>query len=351
MKTRIAIDCRKIADFGIGSYLQGLLSGLQSIDGDEEYTLLLPEELHGLVPKDARFQPVHESSGRYSVEEMIKVGRRADRAGASLFHAPHYVVPFTNARVVVTIHDLIHLHHPLRNPLAPVYARWMIRRATRRAERIITVTEAVARQIREEFPRTRGKVGTVHNGIDEAFRSPASRGLERLGLREGTYFLFAGNPKPHKNRPVLLAAFRRFRRSRGDLRLVIAGTSAVRSDPGRGIVATGLLPRNDLASLYAGAIALVQPSLDEGFGLPVVEAMAAGTAVVMSSIPALIEVGGDAAWRIDPYSIDSLEDALSGLAGDDHLRSLERSKRYSWQRCAEQTLEVYRSVMRAPVSR
>jgi glycosyltransferase involved in cell wall biosynthesis len=357
MTVRIAIDCRKIADFGIGTYIRGILGGLARCPGEEEYILLIPSELQSLAPDDPRFLLVAESSKKYSMEEVLKVGRAADREGAVLFHAPHYVVPATSARVVVTIHDLIHLHQPLANPLARFYARVMVGRAARRADRIITVSHAVRREITERFPRSAGRVETIPNGVDEIFRSPGVRGLPGRGAEDGHYFLFVGNPKPHKNLPRLMEAFQLVRRSRPALKLVIAGADSVRSDAQRGIVSTGFVEAAELASLYAGAIALVQPSLEEGFGLPVAEAMAAGTAVVISSTPALIEVASDAAWRIDPHSVHSIAGALSELARDPALRSRlalaagKRSSFFDWGRCAEQTLEVYRSVIRQPFSR
>ncbi|HEX2122358.1 MAG TPA: glycosyltransferase, partial [Thermoanaerobaculia bacterium] len=168
---RVGIDARKIADYGIGTYIRGLLRALAA-QGAHQYVAFAPE---GVALPDG-VEHVAVDAPHYSVRELIVVGRAADRARLDLFHAPHYVVPFTRVPVVVTIHDLIHLHRPARNPLAPLYARTMLGRAVRKAARVLTVSEAVKREIAGELACDEAKIAVTPNGVDEIFFSSGGGG-------------------------------------------------------------------------------------------------------------------------------------------------------------------------------
>src|SRR5262249_41558974 len=218
--------------------------------------------------------------------------------------------------------DLIHLHH--RNPAARAYAHWMIGRAVRRSGAVITVSDAVRRDIASTFGQEQ-KVVVTPNGVDPVF-SPEG---PRAG---GRYFLFVGNQKPHKNVGRLIEAAKTV-----DVPLTRVGSSRFVSS-------------EELAALYRGAIALVLPSLEEGFGLPALEAMACGTAVITSNAPALVEMTGDAAIHVDEKSVEAISDAMKRVMRDETLRAamiergLARARRFTWRRCAEITLEIYRRI-------
>jgi glycosyltransferase involved in cell wall biosynthesis len=336
---RIGIDARKLADFGIGTYIRGLLHGLAELgDGDEQYVVFAPAAAHALIPE--AFEPVALDAPHYSVRELMVVGRAAERARLDLFHAPHYVVPITPVPLVVTIHDLIHIHQPQGNPFAPLYARTMLRRAVRRARRVLTVSEAVAREVAAELRGS--QISVTPNGIDhEVFRPEGPRA-------SGRYFLFAGNDKPHKNVARLIEAFLRVRRE--GVRLVLAGGDFARYTGADGVLAAGFVETQaELAALMRGAVAVVQPSLEEGFGLPAAEAMACGTAVITSKAPALVEVTGDGALHVDSGDTEALAQAMRRMLDDDELRvrlarsGVERAQALTWRRCAELTRAAYRS--------
>jgi alpha-1,3-rhamnosyl/mannosyltransferase len=350
---RIAIDGRKIADYGIGTYIRGLLDGLATHDVDHEYLIFAPAGAADRIPLDPRFRRIEESSPHYSLRELLSLGRQLRRTPADLFHAPHYVTPFTDTPLVVTVHDLIHLHQPLRNPLARPYACWMIGRAVDKARRILTVSESVANELAVRWPAAAEKTVVTPNGIDDIFRLPiddADAILTARSLTRGGYFLFIGNDKPHKNLPRLVAAHRLLGT---DLPLVLAGSAFATLREMPGIVVTGFLPQRELAALLGGALALVQPSLEEGFGLPAAEAMASGVPVITSNAPALLEVTGDAALHADATSTDELAAAMRRIANDAALRASLiargslRATRMTWKRCAETTLDAYRDAARA----
>jgi glycosyltransferase involved in cell wall biosynthesis len=333
---RVGIDCRKIADFGIGTYIRGLLQAMAGVD----YVAFGPRD----IALPAGVEHVVVDAPKYSVRELFKVGRDTK---IDLFHAPHYVVPFVKVPFVVTIHDLIHLRH--RNPLARAYARTMIGRAVRKSRRVITVSQTVRDAIAAEFGHAE-KIAVTYNGVDAVFLSAAKDLVDgdpspssRLRMTERPYFLFVGNDKPHKNVDRLVEAFSRVL----DVQLILAGGSFERFRNRDRIVVAGFVSSDQLASLYRGALALVQPSLEEGFGLPALEAMACGTAVITSRAPALVEITSDAALHVDASSIDAIADAMKSVGNDAALRAsmikrgLDRAKNFTWRRCADLTREIY----------
>jgi glycosyltransferase involved in cell wall biosynthesis len=327
---RIGIDARKIADFGIGTYIRELLRELAM--GDDTYVAFAPERLAYLIPAGVEHAIV--DAPHYSIRELLVLGRAIDRANLDLFHAPHYVVPFTRVPFVVTIHDLIHLRNP--NPLARLYARQMIGRAIRKSRRVLTVSASVKREIVSTFGCAEDHVVVTPNGV----RAPFS---ESGPAAEGRYFLYAGNDKPHKNVDVLVQAFAKTENAS----LVLTGAAFDRFTSRERVVVTGFVDDTELAALYRGAIALVIPSREEGFGLPALEAMASGCPVITSNAAALVEITGDAALHVEPNAA-SLAGVMTRIASDESLRAtlasrgIARAKHFTWTRCAELTRAAYR---------
>lgn len=341
---RIGIDARKIADFGIGTYIRGLLGGLVEVAGEDRLVVFAPASAREIVPQQC--EHVVLEAPHYSLRELVVVSRAIERARLDLFHAPHYIVPLTRCPTVVTIHDLIHLHQKMRNRLAPVYARVMLRRAVRKSARVLTVSEAVRRQIIRELACSESKVVVTPNGVDGMFQAgEPSRSPAR-------YFLFVGNDKPHKNVDALVEAFAIARAGLPEISLVLAGARFQRFASREGVITPGFVSARELASLYRNALALVQPSLEEGFGLPALEAMSSGTAVITSTDDALVEVTGDAAIHADARSVQDIAAAIERIAASDTLRidlavrGIARARQFTWRECARETLRVYREVAR-----
>jgi glycosyltransferase involved in cell wall biosynthesis len=330
---RIGIDARKIADFGIGTYIRELLRELAM--GDDAYVAFAPERLAHLLP--AGVEHVVADAPHYSIRELLMVGSAVNRARLDLFHAPHYVVPFTSVPFVVTVHDLIHLRNP--NPVARLYARQMIGRAIRRSRRVLTVSETVKREIVSTFGCADDHVAVTPNGV----RTPFS---EDGPVAEGRYFLYVGNDKPHKNVDVLVDAFSKVENAS----LVLTGAAFERFKPRERVVVSGFVGDAELAALYRGAIALVMPSRKEGFGLPALEAMASGCAVITSNAPALVEITGEAALHVEADAA-SLAAAMTRIASDETLRAalasrgMARAKDFTWSRCAELTRGAFRAAL------
>lgn len=335
---RVGIDCRKIADFGIGTYARGLLQGLASLEGNDEYVAFVPP--HAVVPQG--IERVIVDVPNYSIREQFVMRRAIAKARIDLFHSAHYVLPWTSCPSIATLHDVIQFHFPPRNPLARMYVRVMYPRACRKSVRVITVSEASKRGIVEVLGCDAAKIAVTPNGIDGIFFEEHPRADDL-----GRYFLYVGNDKPHKNVPRLIDAL-------GNHRLVMVGAEFAQYRDR--VTATGFVSAKRLAEIYRGAIALVMPSLEEGFGLPVAEAMACGTPVIASKIDALREVTGGAALYVDPHSVGDIANALQRMANDESLRAelsmrgKARAQEFTWRRCAERTRDVYRSAQRVTES-
>ena len=328
---RIGIDCRKIADFGIGTYVRGLVGALAELGGEEEYVLFMPDRQDCL---SSTFAQVTVRAPNYSIRELVVLARAIAKAKLDVFHSPHFVLPWTSCPSIATIHDVIPVRFPPPQPGGSLYYSVMLRRALRKSVEVLTVSEAAKEAIVDAFPCDPSKIAVTPNGIDAIFfeRGPAATDL-------GAYFLYVGNDKPHKNVGALIESFRAL--DGASLVLVGAGFERYRGVPG--VVTTGFVTIDRLAELYRGALALVMPSLEEGFGLPVAEAMACGTPVIASDIPSLREVAGDAALLTEDYS-GAMRRVMAdaSLHADLGARGRVRAARFTWRRCAELTREAYR---------
>ncbi len=217
---RIAIDARKLHDFGIGTYIRNLLKHLALIDRDTEYVLLCrSQDVTVAEQLGPNFRAVVESSRPYSMAEQIMLPARLVALNVSLLHEPHYVLPpLVPCRAVVTIHDCIHLMFPqyLPNRLAYGYARASLWAAARRAERIFTVSETSKADILRYCDVEAERIIVVYNAIDDRFATPPEpEAIERVRERyqlHGPFALYVGNIKPHKNLERLIDAFDLVRR-------------------------------------------------------------------------------------------------------------------------------------------
>lgn len=287
--------------------------------------------------------------------------------GRALFHAPNYFVPRFPGATVSTIHDLSHVRYPDFHPPARVdYLSRALAACLPRTQQIIAVSESTRREVIEVYGWPADRVTTILEGVDDAFQPlPAELTAPRLsayGLTPGGYSLFVGTVEPRKNVDRLLDAYAALPRAlRAEWPLVIAGSPGWRSERTHQRLLQAqqdgwlrylrFVPQADLPALYAGARLFVYPSIYEGFGLPIVEAMASGTPVITSNTSSMPEVAGNAARLIDPMDVDSIRYAIEVALGDEVWRAQARdgglchAKVFSWSACADQTVQLYRSTV------
>ena len=365
----VMMDARMIRHSGIGTYLRGLLGAYQGHSFFRKHSLGLALSPKLFSEVNGCAQPFPFLSPIYSIQEQMEYPFRL--GGCRLWHAPHYNVPLLKGRtkLVVTIHDLIHwvFRGKFYSPLQGAYANYLIRQAIRLAGRIITVSNNTANDLVKYFGVSRNKVRVVYEGVAPQFFSPPEESerkkvLVRYALPE-SLFLYVGLIKPHKNVKRLVEVFKRlWREKKIKSALVVvgkkdknypAGYEALRQlSTGEGIhYIPAIESESELSALYASATALVHPSLYEGFGLTVLEAMASGTPVIASRVASLPEILGESAYYIDPHSNDSLGEALELLESDEGLRKrlAEKGKKqagkFSWKQAAEETIRVYEEVL------
>jgi glycosyltransferase involved in cell wall biosynthesis len=366
---RIAIDARKLHDFGIGTYIRNVVRGLARLDHETEYVLLCQARDCAWAPSlGENFRAVPDTSAPYSVREQVSIPWALRREHVDLFHAPHYVLPpLRRGKSVVTIHDCIHLMFPeyLPTRLALTYARGSLWAATRASSRILTVSEASKRDILRFFDVPPEKISVIYNGIDERFRvEPDADEVSRVAQRfqlTGDFVLYAGNVKPHKNVERLIDAFHLVRQDGLDhLKLIVIGDEISKYAELRRAVHRynlhkyvrflGYMPDATLAVLYRLAAVFVFPSLYEGFGLPPLEAMASGAPVVTSNVSSMPEVAGDAAVLVDPRDPAAIADGIRrvltepGLRDTLRARGFARAAEFSWDRAVERVRRIYGEV-------
>jgi alpha-1,3-rhamnosyl/mannosyltransferase len=355
---RIAIDGRALLgqSTGIGTYTRGIARAL--IAQGHEAALFAPRALPpgaaDGVPVYARWHP----SG--TVWAQASLPRAVRRWGADILLAALTIAPRTGeVPVASVVHDLTAWTHPewhARRTVAAFLPNW--ERTAERAACLLCVSETTARELRALYPETAPRVRVAENGVDEEFTpggDSSSREAARRRFAGGSRFvLYLGTLEPRKNIGALVAACERLwvkRRARPDL--VLAGGMGwktagllrrIARSPFRDkIHLTGYASREAALSLYRAAEAFVYPSLFEGFGLPVAEAMACGTPTVISTAEALREVAGDAALIAPPDDVEALalriEQAIEDPATRELLRVAgpERARRYSWENAGART--------------
>ncbi|HEU5477296.1 MAG TPA: glycosyltransferase family 1 protein [Gaiellaceae bacterium] len=352
---KIGIDARNDRT-GVGRYTFSLIRELARIDRENEYVLFLGRERFATYAAPGpNFRTVEAAIPWFTLREQLALPRLVERERLDLVHYPHVTVPLLSTTpFVVTIHDLNYLGTTaVSSPVRRAGYRVELAKA-RRARRLIAVSEHTRDSLVRALRVDPGRVAVTYEAADAPGGVEPDRGvLERHGL-DAPFFLYVGAAYPYKNLARLIEAFAGVR---GEHRLVLAGdheefgaglrTRAADLGVAERVVFPGAVSEAELAALYGGALAYAFVSLSEGFGLPGLEAMAAGVPVVAARAASLPEIYGDAAHYCDPLDAGSIATSLAEVAADEQLRArlVERGHRrageFSWARTAEQTLAVY----------
>jgi len=394
MPLRIALDTRRVADFGIGTYIRNLVRALAYVDDRNHYQLITTEQAAGefssLPPnfETAVFpRPRGKAAGRGGLAQ-VRYGWFLRNLEADLFHIPLNAVPLLMPKpYLVTIHDMSTLLFASQLGYANRLRHFYLRRGLIRADRVIAVSNATCRDVESVLGIPASRVRVVYNAPDPAFHAPAETALARLngeGFDHRThsppeiqrvldryriqhpFLLYVGRTNPHKNIPRLVEAFAVLRGEiqdhpfYRDLRLLIIGDEISRHPALRHAVIQsrvedsvrflGFVPIDTLRTFYQAASAFVFPSLYEGFGLPPLEAMACGTPVVCSHVSSLPEVVGSAAEIVNPENVFDIARGMKEVLLDPELRrtlverGFEQARRFSWERTARQVLDAYEEI-------
>lgn len=373
---KVAIDIRRISDFGIGTYIRNVVRTLGRLDQKNEYVLV--ENLgrtQDLGPLPANFSYIQCPQNDYSPASYFEFHRALRHHGANVLHVPHlfWIPQGIPCPYVVTVHDL--LDYLYRSNSASAMKRfahfYLTKRVLHRASRIFAVSKFSKTDTVRLFGVPQQKIEVVYNAIDERFRQGHASEAEKLMIAERyqvnyPFLLYAGRISPHKNVVRIIEAFSLLKSELQkedqypDLKLIIIGDEVSRHpDLRRAVIKgrvqqdvrfLGFVPIDVLRIFYDAAKVFIFPSLYEGFGLPPLEAMSHGTPVITSNTSSLPEVVGNAAVLVNPENVFEIQRALQRVLLDQplreklKLRGAEQTRKFSWETSVGRMLEVFQEV-------
>ena len=381
MALRIVIDVRHLKDFGYGTYIRNLIRALANLDRENQYQLIaMKKDLHDLSGFPSNFDIVTHDRSDKDWRDEIAFPLFLRKLGADLYHIPLNNVPLLMPKpYVVTVHDLSSLMFDHPQDARNSYHLYRFRKGLLRADRIIAVSGATQRDLQSLLNIPASRIRKIYNAIDTKFMDhaaaadaraagPEMEALERRRILERyqinyPFLLYAGAIRPQKNVARLVEAFAVIRGEMEsherykNLRLLIIGDdlskypavrrTVIKTRSEQSVRFLGFVPIDTLRIFYESAEAFVFPSLYEGFGLPPLEAMASGTAVIASSVSSLPEVVGNAAMIVNPENVFDIARGIREVLLDDNLRrslierGFERLKVFRWEQTAKEVLETY----------
>ncbi len=372
---KIAIDGRLygLENAGLGRYAINLIDHLAKLDSENEYYLLLRNSYYKKLSLPRNWKQISADYPHYGISEQLRLPKILKDLNPDLVHFLHFNVPLRyQDKFVVTIHDLLmHRQKGLNSTTLPLPLYHLKRlgykkvfaNAVQKSEKIIVPSHVVEKEIFTEYQQQQAKIKVIYEGVStSAAKVEDSKKLfAQLGI-DSPYFIYVGNAYPHKNLPRLIEAIVELNRNidiKVQLLIVTARnvfaerlSHEVNSENGDLVRISSFLPDNILWFLYKNALGFVFPSLSEGFGLPGLEAMKAGTLAIVSDIPIFKEIYAKNALYFNPYDFGSIEKAMREVLYLDLakrreliLNAKEFVIKYSWENNARETLNVYNSVL------
>lgn len=373
---KIAIDIRRMSEFGVGTYIRNVVRTLGRLDHENPYCLLgPPAKLQELGPLPPNFTNIPLLAPERSLHGFREFRAALKQLQCDLVHIPNL---FSAPRAipcpyVMTVHDMLeHMTRP-RGGLWESFYFQLTRRALKKAARIFAVSNFTRNEIEKLFDIPPNRIEVVYNAIDERFLRGHATAADRELIAQRyqvtyPFLLYAGRISPHKNVVRMIEAFSALKtelekdHAYPDLKLIIIGDdlsgnpdlrrTVIRSGVQNDVRFLGFIPIEVLRIFYDGAKVFVFPSLYEGFGLPPLEAMAHGTPVVTSNVSSLPEVVGNAAVLVNPENVFEIMRALHRVLMDKTLRDrmkergYRQAQKFSWEISVRRVLDVYRAVAR-----
>jgi glycosyltransferase involved in cell wall biosynthesis len=371
---RIAIDIRKINEFGIGTYIWNLVRNLAAIDERNEYLLIgSNRNFHELGPLPANYKQLYQPEEDTWWRHHITIPFAVQRRNVDLVHVPHHEAPFFSpSKLLVTIHDCVHLLFPQEDSSKFRNYRSYLKtkRVVESAKHVLAVSKSTKEDLMNIFELPESKISVVHNALDERFAfthtaDERKHVLERYQLKD-PFVLYSGKIRPHKNLHRLIEAFAVLKseliedEKYKNLKLIIIGDelskhqylrlTVIRSGVQQDVRFFGFVPYPILRVFYQSATLFAFPSLYEGFGLPPLEAMATRTPVLASNTSSLPEVLDDAAVLVNPENVFDIARGMKLLLFDEVLRQklvqkgVDQVAKFSWKVAAQNVLETYEHV-------
>ncbi len=372
---RILIDARfyGLENAGLGRYVMNLVDGVTRLDQKNHYTILLKSRYFNQIKSKDNIKPVLADISHYSLKEQIALPGLIKKCEPDLVHFPHFNVPiFYHGKYVVTIHDLLmHNQKGLEATTLPApfyftkrlaYHR-IFKHAVIKAVKIIVPSQAVKREVAQYYKISPDKIAVTYEGVSKVtkkIKNPKDL-FYKYDLKY-PYFIYTGSAYPHKNlKRVISAIVRLNQHSRVEFAIVCSRSifterlerTIVKQGAEDYVKLLGYVPDDELAVLFEKSAGFVFASISEGFGLPGVEAISAGTVALVSDIAVFREIYQDKAIFFNPYRIDSIVESLKKVLS---LNSSERAnlvsygqqfvKKYTWDKTARDTLEVYESAVK-----
>lgn len=368
---KIAIEAQRVfrkQKHGMDVVILEIICQLQKIDKENQYYIFVKRGDDRCLQETDNFKIIELDCPSYPLWEQWALPRAVKRVGADILHCTSNTAPlYTGAKLVLTLHDIFFMepeecgNKSSYQKFGRYYRSWVVPHILPKCEHIITVSYNERQRILDRGLTTPEKLSVLHNGYSSRFRRIENYLEVTDKYTKSKYYLFFGNTDPRKNTRRVIKAFCLYlQQSEYKYPMIITVVSreyvdSILSEFGLTefkdyFICAGYAPKDDLPYLYNGAVACLNPSLKEGFGIPILEAMACGTPVITSNVSSMPEVAGDGACLVDPTDCDAIAQAMLKIETDNSYRErlielgLKNINKFSWEITARKLLELYQSI-------